>query len=144
MSEWVDLAESLPGLRGLILHVFEAADEPRVRAVLESARFDVRVIEGARVVDEDSFFEQVRVTLPLRDYDDNWDAFNDGMCDLCGRVAVLWRDADQTFAHDAQTLLLGLQGLWDAALEPARDHGQEPLQLEVFVFGVAAGFKSPK
>lgn len=142
MSAWVDLNETLTGLRGVIVHAVAAAEEERVRAALADGGFDVRVIEGAGIVDEASFFEQVSQKLPMREYfGNNWDAFNDGMCDMSGRVAVLWRDADRTFASDAQTLLSAVQGLFDAGVEPARDHREEMLQLEVFLFGAGPGFQ---
>jgi RNAse (barnase) inhibitor barstar len=144
MNGWIDLHDVLPGLRGDAVHAVDAAGERRLREALADAGFDVRVLEGARVVNEAAFFEELARALALpAHFGANWDALNDALGDLEGHVALVWRDADRTLACDAQTLLSAVQALSSAALEPAPDAGDtRPLQLEVFLLGAAPGFAS--
>ncbi len=139
---WVDLHAMLPGLRGTILHVVHAMDEARVRAKLTEAGYRLAVLDGARIVDEASFFQQVAPALGLPEFfGGNWDAYNDSLWGLCGSLAVLWRDCDRSFEGDAQTLFSAVMGLMDAGLEPARERGEETFRLAVFLFGSGPGFR---
>jgi RNAse (barnase) inhibitor barstar len=118
-------------------------DEPRLRAKLIEVGFRLAVVDGARIVDDASFFEQIRPALGLPEFfGDNWDAYNDSLWGLCGSLAVLWRDCDRSFAGDAQTLFSAVMGLMDAGLEPARDPGQETFRLAVFLLGSGPGFRA--
>ena len=143
MNNWIDVYALLPGLRGIVVHAVAAADEPRVRQVLTAVDFELRVLEGARIVDETSFFEQIAQVFVLPDgFGDNWETFADTLCDLHGHIAVVWRDADRTFAGDAQVLLTALQEFASAAEEPlfVPDAERKELQLAIFLFGAGPGF----
>jgi hypothetical protein len=137
MSEgWADLRRSLPGLRGARVHVLAAALEPRVREVLAAAGVRVHDLEGADVVDKDSFMRAVAAALPLPAYfGGTWDSLNDCLGDLAEdsgtragqRMAVLWMHAERCAASDLQTLL-------DAAV------AFDAASIEVFLLGEGPGF----
>lgn len=147
MTSWVDLHAELPGLRGGRIHVTPASLEARVREVLVRYGFDVRTLEGSRIADEGSFFEEAARALPLPEYfGHDWDALDDGLGDLQEgshrRVAFLWRDVDRSLEADAQVVVNGILAFEWAAAHPDADRvgDAEPLQLEVFLFGRTPGF----
>jgi RNAse (barnase) inhibitor barstar len=143
VSDWFDAAAALPGLRGMAVHVLPAHREGEVRRVLEAAGFKVRFLEGRTVSTEASFFEAAARALRLRDsFGRNWDALQDVLGDLAlgedRRVALLWRDADRSFAGDAQTVVDAFVAFSRAADDLA---GAEPkTQLEVFLLGQSGAF----
>ncbi len=138
---WVDLHALLPGLRGNIVHTLNSAEEQRLCSRLAAVGYRVRVLEGARIGDDEAFFAQACPALDLPPhFGDNWDAFNDSLWNLNGSWAVVWRDADQSLALDAQTVFSAMLGLADAALEPARDPGEPMLKLVLFLLGSGPGY----
>jgi RNAse (barnase) inhibitor barstar len=147
MGEWVDLTKELPGLRGQRLHIVESSGEVEVASALRAAGFDLRVLEGSRIRDEESFFGEAAVGLRLPSYfGRNWDALDDCLGDWHDgderRIAILWRDADRSLACDAQTVFRAALAFDAAAVSPPAESEQTTLQLEVFLFGEAQGFGS--
>jgi RNAse (barnase) inhibitor barstar len=149
VAAWIDLARELPGLRGQRLHVADSGHEERIASVLRMTGFDLRVLDGSRICDEPSFFEEAERGLRLPEhFGRNWDALNDCLGDWHDgderRIAILWRDADQSLAADAQTVFRAVLA-FDAAAQPppAGSGGEPPLQLEVFLFGDVPGFRAP-
>jgi RNAse (barnase) inhibitor barstar len=155
VADWVDLAELMPGLRGQRLHVAAADDEGRIAAALRANGFAIRMLEGERIIGEPSFFEEAARGLELPSYfGRNWDALHDCLGDWHDgderRIGVLWRDADQSLAHDAQTVFRAALAFAAAATPPPMQPVLEsttapastlpPLQLEVFLLGEAPGF----
>jgi RNAse (barnase) inhibitor barstar len=146
MSGWFDAAAELPGLRGVAVHVLPAGRETEVRRVLEGAGFSIRVLEGRKAATEASFFEEVARTLRLPGpFGHNWDALQDALGDLARgedrRVALLWRDADRSFAGDAQTVVDAFVAFSRAADDLAAE--EAATQLEVFLLGESPAFVRP-
>jgi RNAse (barnase) inhibitor barstar len=149
VADWVDLARELPGLRGRRLHVTESGREERIASVLRMTGFDIRVLDGYRIRDEPSFFDEAERGLRLpTHFGRNWDALNDCLGDWHDgderRIAIFWRDADRSLARDAQTVFRAVLAFDAAALSPAASaaEGVAPLQLEVFLFGDVPGFRA--
>lgn len=148
MTDWIDLARELPGLRGQRVHVTESGHEERIASVLRMTGFDIRILDGHRIRDEQSFFDEAERGLRLPTwFGRNWDALDDCLGDWHDgderRIAILWRDADRSLARDAQTVLRAVAALDAAAMAPpAAGAGPVPLQLEVFLFGDVPGFRA--
>jgi RNAse (barnase) inhibitor barstar len=148
VTAWVDLAKELPGLRGQRLHVTEAGREQRIASVLRMTGFDLRVLDGYRIRDEQSFFDEAERGLGLPShFGRNWDALNDCLGDWHDgaerRIAILWRDADRSLARDAQTVFRAVLAFDAAAMTPpAESDAAAPLQLEVFLLGDVPGFRA--
>lgn len=146
MSDWIDVHALLPGLRGERLHVLPAAEEARVRRVLEAAGFAVRTLEGARACDEAGFFAEIALALRLPShFGRNWDALHDALAELDERgprrLALLWRDAQLSLAGDVQMLLSACLAI-DAAASaaPFESDARLPLQLVLVLLGEGSGF----
>jgi RNAse (barnase) inhibitor barstar len=143
VNEWFDPAAVMPGLRGVAVHVLPAGREAEVRDVLERAGFSLRILDGGAVSGEASFFEEAARALHLRGpFGRNWDALQDVLGELASgedrRVALLWRDADKSFAGDAQTVVDAFVAFSRAADDLAAE--EPPTQLEVFLLGESLSF----
>jgi RNAse (barnase) inhibitor barstar len=145
---WSDLARRLPGLRGARLHVIDAAREDEVLGALQAEGFDVRILDGASIADEASFFVEAERGLGLpAHFGRNWDALNDCLGDWLTadprRVAVVWREADRSLESDPQTVFQAVLAFDAVALAGPIDASDvPPLQLVVFLLGRAQGFRS--
>jgi RNAse (barnase) inhibitor barstar len=140
---YADLRKALPWIRGVRVHAAAAGREAEVRAVLEAEGFVQGVLEGSRIQSDASFFQEAARALAFPEYfGHNWDAFNDCLGDVvfgpAERIAVLWRDADQSLAADAQTVL-DATSAFEAVGSPGSED-EDPAQLEIFLFGTGPGF----
>lgn len=143
MSEWFDVNEAIPGLGGASVHVLDARREEEVRAALLAAGFGLRTLEGGSVLSGRSFFREVgRALAAPGHFGHNWDALQDVLGDLArtggGRIALLWREADRSFAADPQTVVDAFVAFARAAEDLAAD--VPATQLEVFLLGDGPGF----
>ncbi len=141
---WADLRAALPGLRGQRVHVIAASREAEVRAALTGLGFEIHTLVGSAITNDAAFFQEAARGLGLPPwFGANWDAFLDSIGDFASAVparkAVLWIDADQTLAHDLQTVLAAVDAFAAAALGAGEDD-TEPRQLEVFLLGAGGGF----
>jgi RNAse (barnase) inhibitor barstar len=143
---FVDLHLVLPGLRGHRVHVVPAGDEPRVRAALTGAAFDLVTVAGTAIKNTSTLFEEMARAFRFPDYfGHNWAALTDCLRDLGDRenprIALLWVDADASADADLQTFLDANQVLDQVASELAEgDAFRQPHQLEVFLLGARSGF----
>ena len=141
---WADLTAALPGLRGQRVHVVRTEREAEVRGVLESHGFHVYTLMGSAISNESTFFSEAARGLALPGwFGANWDALYDTLGDVAealpARKAILWTDADQSIAADAQTVLSAVLAFESAAVDAAGAE-EGPRQLEVFLLGSGAGF----
>jgi RNAse (barnase) inhibitor barstar len=148
MSEWIDLQQEWPGLRGEGLHCLDGTLASELRAALVGLEFEVVLLHGDRIHDQRSFFvESSRAFGFPPHFGGNWDAFVDSLGELgerrTKRLAVVWMDADRSLAADSQTVLLAIRFLTDVAqdLECEGDEGT-PVQLEIFLLGAPPSFSA--
>ena len=143
MQHWFAMNAAVAGLRGAAVHVLASKREQEIRGVLEDAGFGVHVLEGALVLSDQSFFKEVARALGLAPhFGHNWDAVQDVLGDLAEgaerRIALLWREADRSFAADPQTVVDAFVAFSRAAEDLAGE--APPTQLEVFLLGEGPGF----
>ena len=143
-GRWFDLREVMPWMRGDIVHAVNTRDEPKVRAGLEEAGFRIVTVEGASVKGALSLFDEFARVLDLpAHFGRNWDGLADVLgegWETAGPLAVVWRDADQSFASDAQSFLDAVRLMSDTAADVGMldEDGSVGAQVEVFLLG--AGF----
>ncbi len=148
MSEWIDLGHEWPGLRGDGLHALDGSLAAELRAALLGLGFDIVSLRGDRIGDDRSFFAEASRAFGFPPhFGENWDALEDSLGELGGRqtrrLAVVWANADQSLAKDAQTFLLAIRALTDAAQDLECEPGEgTPLQMEIFLLGEAPAFSA--
>ena len=143
MREWFDVIAAVPDLGGTSVHVLGATREEEIRRVLGAAGFGLRTLDGRSVVSGRTFFREVGRALALPShFGHNWDALQDVLGDLAQagerRIALLWRDADRSFAADPKTVVDALVAFSRAADDLAAE--APATQLEVFLSGEGPGF----
>jgi RNAse (barnase) inhibitor barstar len=144
MAPWIDLTKELP-VGGMRVHVAPSALEPRIMETLRAASFKTFLIEGSRISDKGSFFEEsARAFQFPPSFGRNWDAFIDSLSDVgegLPRIAVVWKDADGALLSDTQAFLdavLCFDAWADGA--SAAPEPEDPAQVEVFLLGRAPSF----
>ncbi len=147
MTDWLDLRKLIPGLnKGQWLHVVNSPLEPLVNVLKENG-FSVFVIDGSKISDSSSFFQQAKDVFSFPDYfGESWAAWDDCLGDfeflLKGKTAILWNDADKTFMSDAKTFIQAVFDLHNMALNAGHVDKPNPCQVELFLVGNAEGFKN--
>ncbi|MBI5031958.1 MAG: barstar family protein [Chloroflexi bacterium] len=147
MTNWIDVTEVVPGLnKGQWLHIVKSPSNPLVNTLSEHG-FSVFVIEGAEISDSKSFFRQVRKVFDFPDYfGENWDAWDECLDDfklsLTRQIAIVWKDADQTFISDAKVFIQAVIDLYNMALSAGSIKNSQPHQVELFLMGNLEGFKN--
>jgi len=150
MISWLDMHKEFPGLPGQQIHAADISSEMLIAALLARG-FKVYMIEGSKIANERTFFEEVARVLEFPGYFGySWASWDDCLGDFGHlaprRVAIIWKDADQTFATDAQTFIQAVCDLQDLAisfsLRPMRhpEEGVELKQIELFLLGQSKGF----
>jgi RNAse (barnase) inhibitor barstar len=142
---FVDLRSLLPWLRGERVHVVAVGDEARLLAGLAEAGFAVDVVEGRRIRDAGTLYEEVARALALPEhFGMNADALADALGEAwegAGRRAVVWRDVDETLARDLQCVVDAVRLLAETAdaVSAWADDGAAA-QVEIFLVGAGPGF----
>jgi RNAse (barnase) inhibitor barstar len=150
MVQWLAMRKEFPGLPGQEFHVVNVLDESLVVA-LTAHGFKVYVIEGSKIVNERTFFEEAARVFEFPDYFGyGWASWDDCLGDFGhlapARVAIIWKDADQTFAAVPQTFLQAVCDLhslmFSVSIHATRhpEEGIEPKQIELFFLGQGKGF----
>ena len=148
------MSEILPGLLGWKVHVMNASVES-LSSVLAVHNFQVYILEGSRISDYDSFFDEAGQVFGFQEGSGhNWNAWNDSFNSTftdysIGRLAIVWNDADQSFLSDPQLFVDCVCELRDTAMYQAEHPTPDPphgsgqwITVEVFLLGKGAGFKS--
>jgi RNAse (barnase) inhibitor barstar len=147
MANWLDLTKIIPGLhKGQWLHVVNSPLNPLVN-VLSENDFSVIIIEGSKITDSKSFFEQAKVVFGFPDYfGKNWDAWDECLGDfeesLKGKTAILWSNADKTFMSDVKVFIQAVFDLHNMSLSAGSVKKPNPCQVELFLIGEIEGFKN--
>jgi len=150
--EFIDVTRILPGLKGIVLHVANI-DANALTDLLTKHGFDVYVLDGSLMLDERAFFEQAKDLFGFPDYFGyGWASWDDSMGDFAqlspSKVAIIWKDADKTFATIPHTLLQAVSDMYGIAFRVALrgrpGGGQEHLakQWELFILGSGPGFSA--
>jgi RNAse (barnase) inhibitor barstar len=108
---------------------------------LRASSFEIYQIEGARISDELSFYEELQRSLSFPEhFGKNLDALRDCIGDLPARIgpkaALLWIDADRMWRTVPVLFLEAVFRLF--AIMEATDPGQ----IELVLFGRDPGFQS--
>lgn len=142
-GRWFDLREVMPWMRGDLVHAVNARDESKVRTGLEEAGFRVAIVEGIAVKGAVSLFDELARVLELpAHFGRNWDGLADVLGEgwqTAGRLAIVWRDADKSFASDAQAFLDAVRLIGDTAADVGMldDDGSVGAQVEIFLLGAS-------
>src|SRR5512135_3050399 len=109
MIPWLDMSKQIPGVRGQVIHAVTSETE-RLISTLSQLDFKAYVIDGSKIIDEKSFFTEVARELEFSEYFGyGWASWDDCLGDFGSlappRIAIIWEQADQAFAADAQTFL---------------------------------------
>ncbi len=148
MYPWLDMYRLFPGLRGYLIHTVDIATESLVEK-LSALGFTIYTIDGLRILDEKTFFEEVARALTFPEYfGHNWDAWDECLGDFgrsltADRVAIVWTDADRAMEADAQTFLQAVCDLFRLAMGASslkKASPEQPKQVEVFLLGQRQGF----
>jgi RNAse (barnase) inhibitor barstar len=141
MTSYVDMRKEFPGLRGLYIHAVDIKIEP-LEAALSARDFKVYMIDGSKISDKKTFFNETAQTFDFPDYFSyGWDGFDDCFSEVeLGperKFAIVWQDADQTLSADVQTFLEAVCTFYNFAigLRTCDKAEGESIQLEVFLVG---------
>ena len=145
MTSHIDVRKEFPGLRGLYIHAVDV-ESKLLEEVLSACGFKVYVIDGIKVSDKRTFFDEAARVFSFPDYFGyGWDGFDDCFSEMRlrpdRRVAIVWKYADQTLSADTQTFLEAVCILRDFAVGLSTyEDGNETIQMEVFLLGHGKGF----
>jgi RNAse (barnase) inhibitor barstar len=149
MSLWLDINEAFPGLQGDRIHIVNVAAELLAKALL-TLGFKIYTIDGSKISDEKSFFDEAARALEFPTYfGRNWNAWSDCLGDFgrflsVNKVAIIWEHADRTLTADTQIFLEAVCDLSNlalsAALNPMQHSEVTSKQIEVFLLGQGEGF----
>lgn len=136
------MKQEFPWLGSGFVHAVADEHVPMFTKALHDLGFSSTVVEGSAVVDDRTFWAEIRRAFDFPDYfGANWDAFNDcfGDLDLPPRLAVIWRRSDLTSAVSLKLLVEGVALLVQTA------EAIQPLgtQLVVALTGEGSGFAQP-
>ena len=148
MNNWLDLKQIIPGLHtDRWLHVVNSPLLPLVN-VLSENNFSVFIIDGSKIIDSKSLFEEAKNVFEFPDYfGENWNAWTDCLGDfevsLNQSTAIIWDNADKSLMSDVYTFIQAVFDLYNMAINAgfARIRS-EPCQVEVFLVGNSEGFKN--
>jgi len=141
--ELIDLRKVFPNLEGFIIHVHRH-DPDQLRRSLEDLNFRVILIDGERVHDEATFFDEFADALRFPDYfGHNWDAWTECLYDFgydldTDRFALIWVNAEYLLKNDPQTFLNAVCDLRDLALTVTHvenTNSKKAHQFEIFLHG---------
>jgi hypothetical protein len=150
MTSWLDMHKEFPKLRGQKMHSVEAETGLLIPALVNLG-FTVYVINGSKIIDDKTFFEEAARVFAFPPYFGyGWASWDDSLGDFGSlapsRTAIVWEHADETFNADAQTFLQAVCDLYNLAMYvsvyPTRypDEGLEAKQFELFFLGRGGGF----
>ena len=104
--------------------------------------FKIYQLDGSHITDTSTFFQEAAQALQFPAYfGHNWDAFLDCLGEFADRperrVAIVWRQADQTERRSLRVFLEAVYWFLTVArdLGTYREDGAAPTQLELFLVG---------
>jgi len=141
MNSWIDLHQYIPEIKGSIIHVLSTPIN-EFSSLLETLGFRVFVIDGSKIIDEATFFDEFARVLEFPAYfGHNWGAWDDSLGEFIHsipeRVAIVWQSADKSFANDPQSFLQVICDLYNIAASVTLKYSSlnrvEGKQVEVFI-----------
>jgi hypothetical protein len=133
-----DVQIILPNLPGRYVHAVQTEANPLAES-LAKIGFEVYSVQGARIVNESTFFEEIARSLRFPDHcGHSWGAFDECINDIFTdfledperhKIAIIWEDADITFAADATTFLKCVETMRSFILYTTRDDPRESQHL---------------
>jgi len=148
MTNWLDLTKIIPGLHSnRWLHVINSPLQPLVNVLSENS-FSVFVLDGSKIIDSKSLFEEAKIVFGFPDYfGRNWAAWTDCLGDfeasLNQNTAIIWDHADKSFMSDVYTFMQAVFDLYNMASSAGyTKRASEPCQVELFLVGDSEGFKN--
>jgi hypothetical protein len=139
----IDLEREVPWLgRGPVRTASEEAAEELGNA-LGQLGFEVRALEGERVVSLESFFAEAQRGLGLEGCGPDWDTF--ARCrsakddDLPALLAVIWHRADHSAFFNLKVVAEAAHAFW----EWDRERAGRDRQVEFFLLGSTRDFPRP-
>ncbi len=145
MSLWFNIHKMLPGISGDRIHVVSIPVAPLMNQLMTYG-FKLYTIDGTKVLDEESFFETVAQTFEFPAYfGKNWNAWDECFGDFGRkltdkRIAIIWKNFDQSLVADIQTVLTVVCEFHILAFGAARKPDFN--QIEVFLVGQGSGFNT--
>jgi RNAse (barnase) inhibitor barstar len=140
MSDWLDINKAIPWLEGQQFNIIEKNDLAKIQAKLDSLDFEIYVFDGKKVINQDSFFEQVSDDLKFpKHFGRNWNAFIDCLRNFelqsARRVAIIWTDSESLLQKDIRTFLEAVYWFRHIAYElgSIREDGSRPLQILIIL-----------
>jgi hypothetical protein len=123
MDEWIDVNKIFSGLAGSPLHVVNMSIEEVLQKLTE-LNFKVYRIDGCKILDEKTFFDEVAEVFQFPSYfGHGWAGWDDCLGDFGhlapSRSAIIWENANQTFAATPQTFLQAICDLNTIAVNAA-------------------------
>jgi hypothetical protein len=144
MAGPVPLREHLPWMHGVV-NTAHLSTAPRLAEALGSLGFEVVRLEGERIVNDRSLFEQLFGVLGFpEDCPRDWEGFRSRAGEVAGRLpehsAILWLRADASAFFSLRTVAEAvhfLLGWGDALAETGR-------QLEIVLLGQTRDYPQPE
>jgi hypothetical protein len=139
----VDLERSIPWLGSGPVWTAGQASAGDLEAALGEAGFEVRQLEGERIVSLESFFAEAERVLGLDGCGPDWASF--ARCrwakedDLPAVLAVVWHRADHSAFFNLKVVVAAAH----AFLEWDRDRSEKHRQAELFLLGSTRDYPGP-
>jgi hypothetical protein len=110
MDDWLDLLKEVPSLRNQDFSVVSAHETMEIVGRLQALGFKLYKLEGLRIADETTFFDEAARALSFPDgYVGSWNAFIDYLSEIetrpDRRVVILWQDAHRLHGQNVQVFL---------------------------------------
>jgi len=141
---WIDIRELVSGLPASPVWTLHSGTEAPLVALLSTRGFRIHSLEGTTIISEEAFFREAARCFDFPAYAGlNWDAFNECLGEFLdegpSRVAVIWRDSQQSAARSLPTFVAAVHMLLNAS-QAVRDEKLAVAQLAVFLVGDGEGF----
>jgi len=121
---------------GFLIHVISGKLE-QIQKQLKINYFKILIINGAKIKDKQTFFDEFSKSLNFPNYfGNNWDAWDECLWDFVNdlhddKAAIIWDQFDRSFIADPQTCLQGICDLREIAWKIST----EKKDLEIFLIG---------
>jgi hypothetical protein len=147
---YIDFPQKIKGLTGQWLYAINT-DPKRLVKFLSELDFDVYIIEGSLVTDDESLFHQVEKAIhfdPFHHPITNWGMWDEYWSEFVinsksSRTAIVLQDSDVFYERNTQLFLRSLYDIFSIILGlERRSHDQEiDYQAVLFVHGKTNGYK---
>jgi RNAse (barnase) inhibitor barstar len=147
---WFAVQNAFPGIEGITLHTVRG-DADAIIHTLQENNFVVYALDGEKITDKATFFEEAARVFGVPDYFGkgwaSWGDYLDHLGNQAGqRTAVVWSHADKIIMADVHTFLQAVADLYGLAtsiqlewtLHP--ENNSPAKQFEIFIVGQTDNF----